>query len=78
MTVSEILQLAGGLTRNADRSNIRLLKASGQIIDTKVAGRLVEAGDSVLVPQAIHRDTSWQENLLAMTPIAILINALKH
>jgi protein involved in polysaccharide export with SLBB domain len=77
MKVKELLELAGGVTRNADRGNIRLLKADGRIIDTWVYSRKVEPGDTVLVPQRIRRDSSWQENLAAMTPIALILNAIK-
>ncbi|MBK9797931.1 MAG: SLBB domain-containing protein [Holophagaceae bacterium] len=77
MKVSDLLKLAGGTTRNADASNIRLLKADGRILDAWVEGRPVEPGDTVLVPQRIRRDTSWQENLQALTPLALILNAIK-
>jgi len=77
MKVSDLLRLAGGTTRNADASNIRLLKADGRILDSWVEGRPVEPGDTVLVPQRIRRDTSWQENLQALTPLALILNAIK-
>jgi protein involved in polysaccharide export with SLBB domain len=76
-TVSDLLKLAGGLTRNADTGQIRLLRANGQIVDTWVMSRRVRPGDAVLVPQRIKRDSSWQENLQALTPIALLLNAIK-
>ena len=77
MKVSDLLKLAGGTTRNADTSNIRLLKADGRILDSWVEGRVVEPGDTVLVPQRIRRDTNWQENLQALTPLALILNAVK-
>lgn len=77
MKVSDLLKLAGGTTRNADTSNIRLLKADGRILDSWVGGKAVEPGDTVLVPQRFRRDTNWQENLQALTPLAILLNTLK-
>ena len=77
MKVSDLLKLAGGTTRNADTSNIRLLKADGRILDFWVEGKVVEPGDTVLVPQRIRRDTNWQENLQALTPLALMLNALK-
>ncbi|HJV48613.1 MAG TPA: SLBB domain-containing protein [Geothrix sp.] len=77
MKVSDLLKLAGGTTRNADASNIRLLKANGSIVDSWVEGKAVEPGDTVLVPQRFRRDTNWQENLQALTPIAILLSTLK-
>lgn len=75
--VKDLIQLAGGLTRNADRVNVRLLKADGRILDSWVMQRGVEPGDAVLVPQEIRRDTTWQENLNALTPIALILNAIK-
>ena len=77
LTVRDLLKLAGGPTRNADTWNIRLLKADGRIMDSWVMRKQVEPGDAVLVPQRIRRDTTWQENLQALTPIAILLNTLK-
>ena len=73
----DLLKLAGGTTRNADTWNIRLLKADGRIVDHWVMRQPVDAGDTVLVPQRFRRDTSWQENLAALTPIAVMLNVLK-
>ena len=77
MKVKDLIGLAGGPTRNADTWHVRLLKADGRILDTWVNGRVVEPGDAVLVPQRIRRDVTWQENLAALTPLAIMINAVR-
>ena len=77
MKVKDLIYLAGGPTRNADTWNIRLLKADGRIMDSWVNGKTVEPGDAVLVPQRIRKDSNWQENLAALTPLAILINTFK-
>jgi len=77
LKVRDMVKVAGGLTRNADDSNIRLLKADGRILDRAIMGMDVEAGDAVLVPQRIRRDTTWQENLQAITPLALILNAIK-
>ena len=77
LTARDLLKLAGGPTRNADTWNIRLLKADGRIVDSWVMRKGIEPGDTLLVPQRIRRDTTWQENLQALTPIAILLNTLK-
>ena len=77
MKVKDILSLAGGVTRNADVAHIRLLKADGRIVDNWVKGKIVEPGDAVLVPQRVRRDVTWQENLSALTPLAVMINALR-
>ncbi len=78
MSVRELLRLAGGTTRNADTWNIRLLKADGRILDSWVSGRKVEPGDSVLVPSKVRRDVSWQENLAAITNLAVMYAAIKR
>jgi len=75
--VRDMVKVAGGLTRNADDSNIRLLKADGRILDRSILGMEVEPGDAVLVPQRVRRDTTWQENLQAITPLALILNAIK-
>ncbi len=77
MKVPDLLRLAGGTTRNADTANIRLLKADGRILDSWLNSKAVEPGDTVLVPQRFRRDSSWQENLAALTPLAILFTTLK-
>jgi len=78
LRVKDLLTMAGGTTPNADSWHIRLLKADGRIMDSWVSRRVVEPGDAVLVPQKIRRDVNWQENLAALTPLAILINAFKN
>ena len=74
MTVGDILKMAGGTTRNADTSNIRLVKADGHIIDSWVKGKKVEPGDTVIVPQRFRRETYWQDDLAALTPLALILN----
>jgi protein involved in polysaccharide export with SLBB domain len=76
MKVSDLLKLAGGTTRNADTGSIRLLKADGRILDSWVSGRAVEPGDTLLVPQRFRRDYSWQENLNALMPVALVLSSL--
>jgi len=75
--VRDMIKIAGGLTRNADTANIRLLKVDGRMFDSSVMGQVVEPGDAVLIPQKIKRDVTWQESLTALTPIAIMLNAIK-
>ena len=76
--VRDVLRLAGGYTRNADTRQVRLLKASGRIVDSGVAGAGFEPGDALLVPQRIRKDVPWQDTLLAMTPLALIYNAVRH
>ncbi len=77
MSVRDLLRLAGGTTRNADTWNLRLLKADGRILDSWVSGRKVEPGDAVIVPSKVRRDVSWQENLAAITNLAVMYAAIK-
>ena len=76
--VADVLKLAGGYTRNADQGQVRLLKAGGRIVDAHVERAGIEPGDALLVPQRFRKDVTWQDTLLALTPLAILINAVRH
>lgn len=77
MKAGDVVNLAGGYTRNADIRQVRLLKADGRIVDRWVSGKPVEPGDALLVPQRIRRDVNWSEQMAALTPLAILINTFK-
>lgn len=77
VTVRKLLGWAGGPTRNADTWNIRLLKADGRILDSWVMRKDVEPGDVLLVPQKFRPLSTWQDNLAALTPLAIILNTLK-
>jgi len=76
--VRDVLDLAGGFTRNADRSQVRLLKADGRVIDSRVSRAGIEPGDAILVPQRIRKDVPWQDTLMAMTPLALVYNAIRR
>ncbi len=76
--VSDVLKLAGGFTRNADQSQVRLLKADGRILDAWVESQVVEPGDAVLVPQRFRVNTTWQDNVQALTPLALIWNAIQR
>ena len=76
--VKDIVRLAGGFTRNADTGNLRLLKADGRILDGRVQGLPIEPGDAILAPQRIRIETTWQENLQALTPLALILNAIRR
>jgi len=76
--VRDVLKLAGGYTRNADRRQVRLLKADGRVVDSRVERTGIEPGDALLVPQRIRKDVPWQDTLMAMTPLAIVYNAIRR
>jgi len=48
------------------------------VIDSRVERTPIEPGDALLVPQRIRKDVPWQDTLLAMTPLAILYNAIRR
>ena len=77
VTVKKVIGWAGGLTRNADSWNVRLLKADGRILDSWVMRKDVEPGDVILVPQKFRALTTWQDNLQALTPLAVLLAAIR-
>lgn len=77
LKIHQAVRLAGGFTRNADPSGIRLLKADGRILDGRIQALVVEPGDAVLIPQKIRRDRNWTEELSALTPLALLLNAIR-
>ena len=74
--VRDVIKLAGGVTRNADTGQVRLLKADGRILDGWVEGQAVEPGDAILVPQRFRVNTTWQDNLQAIMPLAIIYSAV--
>jgi len=76
--VRDVLKLAGGYTRNADPGEVRLLKADGRVIDSRVGSRDMEPGDALLVPQRIRKDVPWQDTLMALTPLALIYNAIRR
>jgi len=52
---------AGGLTKNADKGEIRIVKPNGKVLKASMSTRNVEPGDAIIVPQQIKRDTDWME-----------------
>jgi protein involved in polysaccharide export with SLBB domain len=76
--VRDLLRLAGGYTRNADQSQIRLLRASGRVEDRHVERAVLRPGDALLVPQKFRKDVPWQDTLMAFTPLALLYDAIRH
>jgi protein involved in polysaccharide export with SLBB domain len=74
--VRDVIRMAGGVTRNADTGEVRLLKADGRVLDSWVEGQAVEPGDAILVPQRFRVNTTWQDNLQAIMPLAIIYNAV--
>lgn len=57
--VGYYLEKAGGFTRNADKGEIRLVKASGKVIKCGLRFRDIEPGDAIVVPQTVKKKTDW-------------------
>jgi protein involved in polysaccharide export with SLBB domain len=74
--VKDLIRLAGGFTRNADQGEVRLLKADGRILDRGTLYEAVEPGDAVLVPQRFRVNSTWQDTLSSLTPMALVLNAI--
>ncbi len=51
------VERAGGYTRNADKSSIRLVRANGKVEKVSSGFGRVEPGDVIIVPQRIKRQT---------------------
>jgi hypothetical protein len=80
--VIEAIKRAGMYTRNADTSNIRLLKANGQIVDNIVPFGLwthwtyMGPGDTVIIPPRYAINSSWQQDLTALTNLALIYKVI--
>lgn len=75
-TVNDYVSLAGGVTANADRSEMYVIRADGTArsgrnkswITGGLGGEYLNPGDSVVVPEEIIR-TSWMQNFKEWTTI---------
>ncbi|MGH8015370.1 MAG: SLBB domain-containing protein, partial [Candidatus Zixiibacteriota bacterium] len=58
------VKLAGGFTRQADRGEVRLIKANGQVYSGgKAMGQNIDLGDMIVVPTKIEKKSGWFRNL---------------
>lgn len=55
--VKYYVERAGGYTRNADKSSIRLVRANGKVEKVSSGFGRVEPGDVIIIPQRIKRQT---------------------
>ncbi len=62
-SVRYYIKRAGGLTRNADRSEIRLVKPNGRVLKVSLGFNDVSPGDIIVVPQRIKREVNWLASL---------------
>ncbi|MFC1475572.1 SLBB domain-containing protein [Candidatus Zixiibacteriota bacterium] len=68
--VSSYLQEAGGLTPVSNQSELRLIRANGQVISGKsVKGRRVHIGDAIFVPPKIEKEKDWLKYVTTATSV---------
>ncbi len=69
--VKYYLEQAGGLTKRANKDEIRLVKANGRVFASgKVKGKKVDLGDVIVVPTEIKKEKDWLK--LVSTSLSIL------
>ncbi|MCD6501895.1 capsule biosynthesis GfcC family protein, partial [bacterium] len=61
--LSYYIDRAGGLTRNADESGIRLVKANGKVLKASLRTSDIEPGDAIIVPQRLKKKSDWVSTL---------------
>jgi len=68
--VKKYLKEAGGLTSTANKSELRLIRANGQVISgSSVVQRQVELGDAIFAPPKIKKETNWLKYITGATSI---------
>lgn len=85
--VSDVIETAGGMKKNADKRRAYIIKANGKIVTNKSVNILssnLEPGDAVVVPQKIKYSKGFGESIKvvfetlgALTTVITLIVALK-
>ncbi len=85
--VSDVIETAGGMKKNADKRRIYIIKANGKIVTNKsikILSSNLEPGDAVVVPQRIKYSKGFGESIKtvfetlgALTTVITLIIALK-
>lgn len=65
------VKLAGGFTKQADKDEVRLVKANGRVFSGGTAlGQRIELGDMIVVPTKIEKKSSWFKNITAAVSAA--------
>ena len=57
------IKRAGDFTRRADKKEVRIVRAGGEVISGGVLGKRIEVGDMILVPTRIQRDHNWSKTV---------------
>lgn len=57
--VKYYIDKAGGFTKNADKGELRLVKANGKVVKCSSGTKDIEPGDIIVVPQTIKKEVDW-------------------
>ena len=63
------LDKVGGTTKDADRGDVYVIRASGEVDKNGAWGRNLERGDTIVVPAEIRNETNWFKVLMDATSI---------
>lgn len=77
-SVSDYLEKSGGFTRDAEESDVYILKADGSVVSRQASsgflffgrfmGKSLDSGDTIVVPQVIEK-TAWMRDIKDITTI---------
>ncbi len=66
-SVRNYIKRAGGFSRQADKSNTRLIAATGEVYSNGgVMGRKVRVGDVIVVPTRIEKESNWLKSVTSI------------
>jgi len=57
------IKRAGDFTRRADKSEVRIVRAGGEVLSGGALGKRVELGDMIVVPTRIQKDRNWGKSI---------------
>jgi len=53
------VERAGDFTRRADKKEVRIVRAGGEVVNGGALGKRIELGDMIVVPSRIEKDRNW-------------------
>ncbi len=57
------IKRAGDFTRQADKKEVRIVRAGGEVVSGGVLSKQVELGDMIVVPTRIEKDRNWGKSI---------------
>ena len=61
--VKYYIKRAGDFSRQADKKEARLIKASGEVSSQGIMKHSVELGDVIIVPTKINKERNWTKTI---------------